>query len=244
MREEKKAERLRERALQVSDSEPRKALDLLVEATRKYPHTRVVTNTVVNDIIDIAEPNGFWDEAIAACVLAQKSKPDYRQDYALLERAFRLDKEGCHVEATEARLEQANQRVVWFGTLRYYGDKFTELGAHDRAWRLYNQAVVMALREKESPHMVRQSMARLLLKENRPGGAVEMMIAGICEIQELEDRVPQTLVTDLRKALRATGFNLRKARFRGVADEIVTACKNEGQRYAIELFHKRREEIG
>lgn len=220
--------------------DPRKALDLLWTVARTYPDTSTVTNYVLNDLISKARLAASWDEAIEACVLAQKLRPDLRESYAIQAQAFQLDKEGWHVEATEVRLKGASG---WYGDLRRFGDEFARLGAHDRAWRVYNQAAEAAVKDGQSPHSVRQAMAKLLLQEDTPDGAVEVILTGIYEAQKMTGKVPKSLLTDLRKALRVAGFNLRAEQYRGLADEIASVCTEKGKRHALKLFQAQKAEL-
>lgn len=185
--------------------------------------------------------NGFWDEAIEACALAQKLKPEHQEAYVLEARACGLDKEGKHVEATELRFVKETLHGKWYGTLRYFGERFAELGAHDRAWSLYNEAAGLAVKEGHSPHSVRQKMAKLLLKEGKPHTAVEILVDGICEAEQFADSLPKALVSDLRKMLKASGINLRLKRFHGLVDEIIAACKTKGRQTAIGIFYDHLE---
>jgi hypothetical protein len=54
-------------------------------------------------------------------------------------------------------------------------------------------------------------------------------------------KVPRSLLTDLGKALRAAGFNLRAEQFRGLADEIAGVCK--GAALALKRFEEREAEM-
>lgn len=231
---------LRQEAMWIQTEDPRMALDLLWAVAKKYPNSSTVRDYVVDDLIMTARLGAFWDDAIEACAVAQKAKPSFREHYVLEAQAFQLDKEGRHVEATEVRLKGSGG---WYGDLRYFGDEFARLGAHDRAWRVYNQAAEAAVKDRQSPHSVRQAMAKLLLKEDKPDRAVEMIITGIYEAQKVTGKVPKSLLTDLRKALRAAGFNLRAEQYRGLADEIASVCTEKGKRHALKLFQAQNAQL-
>jgi|GEM_PF-5994988 len=227
-------------AFSLLSTDPRKAIELLMAAARRYEHSLTVANLVLNDIIEIAGRRGFWDEAIWACQKAQELKPIHREAYAVQEKVCRLNKAGEHIEAIEVRMACARKRGDQMA-LRSCGDKLAQMGEHDRAWRAYNEAASMAMEQGYHLPSVRMSMAELLIKEGKPDAAVEILITGIYEAQKMSGRVPRMVEKDLRKALNAAGINLRLKRFRGFADEVIVACKTRGQQYAIELFHERRK---
>jgi uncharacterized protein with von Willebrand factor type A (vWA) domain len=243
MSNDDKANELRGKAMQVQSTNPRKALDLLVAITEEYSDTWTVANLVLDDIIGIARSNAFWDEAIEACSLAQNLKPSYREDYALEQQACQLDQQGDHLAATEVRLRKDTRRGKWSGTLGHYGDQFAQLGEHDKAWRLYNEAAILAIKEGRGSHSVRQKMAELLLKEDKPRTAVELLITGVHEAEQFGGKIPSTLVRALKKALRASGFNLRSAAFRGLADDLITICRTEGERPAADRFYQLADDL-
>lgn len=240
MSEEDRAQRLRDEAMLVQTSEPRRALDLLWTAVQQYPRTSTVRDRIIDDIIATARYAGFWDDATRACALAERVKPDFREHYSAEAKACMLDKEGRHIDATEVRLIKASG---WYGDLLRFGDEFARLGAHDRAWRVYNQAIAVASKDGVSPHTVRQAMARLLLKEEKPGRAVEVLISGISEAHMIKGKVPKNLAVDLRKALRAAGFDLRSEQFCGIDQEIIRVCETDGLRQALMCFQARLEEL-
>ena len=244
-----KANDIRHQALAIEHSNPRKAINLLVEAIKLYRDTWTVANVILDDVIRIGQANGYWDETIFACKMAQELKPEYRKSYSVTEKESCLLKDGRPAEALETRLAydiaDFKARKIGFLSpqLHRYGDRFTELGLHDRAWQLYNEAVAQAVAEKLSPHPIRQSMARLLLKENKPQSAVELLIAGICEATRFNTEIPNPLVKDLRKALNTSGLNLRLKSLRDLPEEIIAACKTKGEQSAIEVYHKCLAEI-
>jgi len=243
MNNDDKANELREKAMQMQSTNPREALDLLIAITEKYTDTWTVANLVLDDIIGIARSNAFWNEAIAACSLAQSLKPGYREDYALEQEACQLDQMGNHLAATEVRLRKDTRRGKWSGTLSYYADLFVHLEDHDRAWSLLDEAALLAIKEGRGSHSVRQKMADLLLKEGKSRTAVELLMTGVSEAERFGGKIPNTLVTALRKALRASGFNLRSTAFRGLADELITICRTESKQSAIDRFYKLADDL-
>jgi len=234
MSKDDSAYKLFERASNIQFSAPREALDILWEAVKLYPNTSTVTNYVLDSIIRIAEINKYWDEAIEACSIAQRLKHDYRKSYELESQACYLDKEGKRIEALEVRLKKETLHGKWYGTYRDFGDQFVNLGANDRAWRLYNEATTLAVKNGISPHTVRQSMANLLISEGKPNAAVEMLIIGISEAEQLNKKgVPKSLITALRKSLKAAG--VKDLSF---ANELAGICEAKGQDQAISIFRE------
>jgi len=225
---------LYEKALNIQFSTPKKALDLLWEAAQKYPNTLTVHNYVLDMLISIAQQNHFWDDAIRACSLAQQLKPDYQESYALEAEACQLDKDGKFIGALDKRFRKDTRYGKWFGTVRDYGNKFADLGAHDRAWKLYNEAIVIAVQDGTSPHTVRVSMANLLLKENNPIAAIEQLLVGICEAEQFAKKgAPKSLITSLRKALKIANLNSSE-----LTDKLVDRCKSKGQTEALALLRE------
>lgn len=246
--DEEIAERLRLDALEKIFDNPRQALVELTNTTNRFGDTWIVRNYVLDDIIELGKKLGSWDEAIQACRTAKKLKPSYREAYTAKEEEILLLKEGKPIEALRLRLAHERKRIdetgtgyIW-PTLHRFGNEFAKLGSHDEAWRLYNEAVIAAAVDGVSPHPICQSMADLLLNENKPNAAVEILITAICEADQY-DRVTTTLINDFRKALRAAGFNLRKKRFRSLPDEILQACTDKGRDTAVNLYRARRVEL-
>ena len=62
MEEEHAVDKLRKEALQIQLTEPRKALELLMDAAKIYPGAWAVANLILDDIIGIGRANGFWDD--------------------------------------------------------------------------------------------------------------------------------------------------------------------------------------
>ena len=121
--------------------------------------------------------------------------------------ACRLDKTGKSIEATEIRYKKDTLFGEWFGTVRDYGTKFAQLGANDRAWGLYNKAIVLAAKDNQSPHTVREAMATLLLSENKPTQAAELILVGIEEAEKYSKKgAPKSLTSFLKKILRVLGI--------------------------------------
>ena len=220
------------------------AYEASAERSAKHGKSWAVANLILDDALRIAKADGFWDEAMAACKRIQRIKPEYGKYYAAESRACRVDKKGKSIEATKERVARdrrpgpgfTGSRKDWspcYGALRHYADVFASLGA----WRLYNEAVVAPVRIGQSPHTTRQAMAKLMLKENRPDQAVEVLITGICEAEKwAEKRPPKSIKTEPRRALRASGLNED-----GLAEEIVSACKEQGERYARHLLNSRKK---
>jgi len=237
MSREDDAQLLRNRAMEVQFSDPGESLRILKEVIHKYPDTSTVTDNAVADIVSVCVVNRMWDEAIASCAIAQTIRPDHAEHYQLEADACRLMKEGREVEATELRLRKDTLYGQWFGTIRDYGDKFHTLGANDRAWRLYNEAARLAVSQRESPHTVRESMARFLLDENKPATAAEILITGMCEASRWAKRgIPKSLITLLKKALR-----LCRITDTPTFDTILEACKSDRHDQAISAFRIAKE---
>lgn len=235
MNDDDRARELRDKAMDLEYSDPEKALEILKQAARRYPKTLTVGNLVVDDIIRIAVALGNYDDAIEACKLGEKAKdghPDYQEDYRTEAQALRLEKDQRYVEATEIRFQKSNKYLETWGSYWTYGDKFADLGEHDRAWKLYSDAVRMAVKEGQSPHNVRVSMANLLLKEGKTQQAGKMIITGIDEANRFsKTSVPKKMVTQLNKILKSLGVKDKSK-----AIEISELCKAQGHKKAIELF--------
>lgn len=230
---ERKATALFDQALDLEFSEPLRALNLLKQAVRDYPQTLTVNNYVLDSIIRIAISNNLWDEAIEVCNLAQKLKPEYRDSYSLEAEACRLDKEGKRIEATEIRYKKDTFFGEWFGTVRNYGNKFAQLGDNDKAWAFYNKAVILAAKDNQSSHTVREAMAALLLSENESIQAAELILVGIEDAEKYSKKgAPKSLSTFLRKILRQLGIkDSRKA------EELVIEYKIHGKDEAMRLLN-------
>lgn len=224
-------------ARDIEDDEPRRAIDKLRAIAEKYPDPGATW--VPDEIIRIAEANEWWEEAAQAAERGAELKPSYREDYAASARAYRLREEGKDYEALEVLLEQRGARApVTARGYRYFAGEFAKIGAHDRAWRLYNQAIGKAGANKGVTHRIRRDMTDLLLKEDRPNQAVEMMITAFHEVGLLMDEDPPKVVEKyLRKALRAAGFNLHLQEHRDLPDRLIETCRSQGREAAIELFY-------
>jgi hypothetical protein len=232
MSPEDDAHRLRTRAMEIQSSDPRESLRLLMEVIHKYPDTLEVTNLVVSDIVSVCVNSRMWDEAIASCAIAQTIRPDSAEYYQLEADACRLMKEGREVQATELRLRHDTLSGQWFGTIREYGDKFHALGANDRAWQLYIDATRLAVSQQQSPHTVRESMARMLLDENKPATAVETLITGMCEASRWAKKgIPKSMIALLKRSLR-----LCRMTETPTFDAILDACKSDKHDQAISAF--------
>jgi len=230
---EQKATVLFDQALNLEFSEPLEALELLKQVVRDYPGTLTVNNYVLDSIIRIAVSNALWDEAIEGCNVAQSLKPEFKASYSLEAEACRLDKMGKRVEATEIRYKKDTLFGEWFGTVRDYGTKFAQLGANDEAWGLYNKAIVLSVKDNQSPHTVREAMAALLLSENKPIQAAELILLGIEEAEKYAKKgMPKSLSSFLRKNLRVLGI---KDAVR--AEELVNECKTRGKDKAVQLLY-------
>lgn len=218
-----------------ADTDPRKGLDLLWELVSKYPNTHTVQNLALDDIIQHSELHGFWDDAVESCLVAARLKPGYADQYRAKAQACRLSGEGRYVEALEVRFKAETKNHIWHGSVHRFADEFAHLGARDRAWELYNSAIALAVVDGDSPHRIRQSMANLLLKENKPSTAVEILIEGVCEAEQLAPAgAPKSMTTSIRKGLRAAGLKER-----GLAQKIVSACKAEGKERAVQILRER-----
>ena len=206
MNAEDAAWKLYQEAMEYAFSEPDKALSLLNQVIKKYPETSTTDSYAIDQIIMISTQNKQWDQAIHACEIAGKLKPDYRKSYKLEIEALKLEKASNLIGATEKRYQKETLSGEGYGTARDFGDKFASLGEHDRAWELYNRAVTLAIKQGKSPHSVRQSMANLLVSEGKTEQAIEIIITGIAEAKRYSKSVPKSLFTYLRKLLRQLGI--------------------------------------
>jgi hypothetical protein len=236
MSKDDEAFQLRQRAMELQSSDPKEALRILKDIIARYPRTRTVTDLVVDDIITVCTANRMWVQAVEACQTAQTIRPDNAPSYALEAKACRLDQEGRAVDATEARLEKDTLHGRWFGTLRTYGDLFASLGANDRAWALYHEAVSLALAERKSPHATRESMASLLLTEGKPDQAAETLIEGVCEATRFSRTgAPKSLTASLKRSLEACGIPDQ-----AIFTTILKQCESTSAEKATETFRKAR----
>jgi tetratricopeptide (TPR) repeat protein len=237
MNADDRARELRQEAMDLEYSDPEKAMKILKQVVKDYTNTLTVGNLVVDDIIRIAVAIGNYDDAIEACTLGVKAKdghPNYQEDYRMEAQALKFEKEQRYVEATEIRFQKSIKYLETWGSYWTYGDKFADLGELDRAWKLYNDAVRMAVKEGQSPHNVRVSMANLLLKENKTEQAGKMIITGIDEANRFSKTgVPKKMITQLNKILKSLGVKDRSK-----SAEISELCKAQGSDKAIEIFEK------
>lgn len=239
MRREDKAMEMVNAARAIEDDDPRQAIEKLKLVAQEYPDTWAARNPAINDIISIAEANEWWGEAAQAAERGAKQKPLYTEDYDLSARAYRLREEGREYEALEVPLERRKaQGASSPGIYRHFANEFAKIGAHDRAWRLYNQAIGKAGEERVPTHRIRRDMADLPLKEDKPNHAVETMITAFHEAKLLMDKDPPKVVEKhLRKALRAAGINLRLQAYRDLPDRLIETCESQGREAAVELFY-------
>jgi tetratricopeptide (TPR) repeat protein len=217
MDKEEIAEKLRNQALEIQGTNPQGALILLQNVMREYKDTYTVINLVCDDVIQLAKHLKQYDEAIEACHESIELRPDYRESFLDEIKACHLDKQGKQIEATDVRLASARkpgpffvgnpiEYYPYYTTLRYFADIYANLGAHDKAWSLYNEAVINAVRDGQSPHSIRQSMASLLIDENKILQAIEILLVGIYEANKWKKVVPKAIISDLNKALKVVGI--------------------------------------
>lgn len=223
-------------------AEPRETLERLKSIVDKHQDTLTVRNYVIPDIIGIAQTNEWWDEAAETAELATTLKPQYRESYEMEAHAFRLHNEGEHYEALEVLF--AASGLHRSPRYREFANRFAEIGAHDRAWTLFNEAIGEAYEEGWRTHTIRFGMTELLLKEGKPDAAVEMMITTIHEAELIHGDSPKVAERHLRKALRAAGFNLRLKKHRKLPGRLIETCKLEGERAAVDLFYAWKETGG
>jgi hypothetical protein len=167
MRDDPKADKLHAKTQEYEYSDPLKAIQLLKEIVRDYKDSYTVSNYVISDILRISISNQYWDEAIGICMIAQELYPDMKKWYAMEIKACQLEQKNKFIEAIEVRFEQDSMRGKYSYFNRVYGDKLLKLGAHDKAWKLYNDGIILASKERISSHQIRQSMAKLLFKEKK-----------------------------------------------------------------------------
>ncbi|NJN99993.1 MAG: hypothetical protein HC875_40730, partial [Anaerolineales bacterium] len=215
---------------------PLTSINLLKQVIEKFPDTWTAANLVLDDIIDIATSNKLWDEAIEACIKAESVKPSYKQSYMLQAEACRLFKAGKELQAIEVLFKKDTLHGKWSGTICSYGDKFARLGARDKAWQLYNEAVGLAVKEGKSPHSIRESMATFLIEEKKLGQAVEILIYGASEALPLikKGELPKSYISSLKKALKIAGIiNIGE-----LLEEILIDCRNLTPEIAVAKFRK------
>jgi hypothetical protein len=231
---ENEAEKLRMQAFQVEKQDPSGAAQLLMRAAKKYPDAYVTQNLLFDDIIQLCRRIGEWDNAIWACQQAQTYKGDYKEAYVIEENACRLEKQGKHKQALELQLAYERKRgSANYLIFHHFAGQFADSGDNDKAWHLYNEAVIDAAKSERSPHIIRQAMANLLLKEGKPYQAVETLIQGIMEAEKWATKgAPQSLVANLKRALKQCGLEDAV-----LVDKIVVTCKMKGAKRAIDLFN-------
>ena len=170
-----------------------------------------------------------WDLAIITCKKAIIHIPEDKKYWELDLEACNLSKNNKPYEALEIWLKRYTLNYRDSYTLHSYANKFAEIGAHDRAWGLYNEATGLAWSEGRSLHLIRESMADLLFKENKPFSAAENLIIGIEEAEKLNNNgTPKSTMTKLKKALKMAGFSEPL-----LADQLYMICKKQGHEKAI-----------
>ncbi len=241
MDDETKATQLRLKALMLERTNPGEGLAKLKQVVKGFPKSSTVGHLVLDDIIRIAPESGSWRDAIEACARGQKLRPDRADDFAAEAEACELDKQGKHIEATEVRLKSATRQGERGTILRQYGDAFARLGAGDRAGELYKRGLELTAQEQAPTHAFRQRMADLLIEEEKPREAVEMLITGVRESADQSDEIPRVLVVAMRKCLKAIGFDKESGERNELADDLVALCRDKGEKQALERFSQAAE---
>jgi len=152
MTSEKSIDKARERAFKLEgDDKAKQAMSLLMRVAEQNPNSWTVQNLICDDILRIGKQNGYWDEVVLFCrqqAEHRRSDPEGFEYFTVEGRAGILDKEARHIEAIELRADYARKwPLPYGGRMEAYADKLVELGAHDQAWRLCNEAVALTLRE-------------------------------------------------------------------------------------------------
>ena len=207
MKSEDLAQELCDKSWQCEQSDPQKAISILKEAIRKYPKTFTVHNYVVPSILRISVSNKLWDEAFEICDIALRLYPDESEWWHLEKSACKLENDDREIDALEIRLIQANLVGEYSLTFQRFGDKYLVLGLKDKAWELYNKAILLSAKEGRSPHQIRVSMAKLLQREDKNKQALEMLLFGIEEAEKYNKKgTPKALLLELKRGLTKSGI--------------------------------------
>lgn len=235
---------LRSEAIELEDSDPAKAVQIYLRIADEYPDTWTFHNLVLDDMTRLAEANGrWWEETIKAIEVGINHRPSDVHETRL--RRARLKSEGKYFEALESEFENVVSRVDDANTYWGYGRQFAQLDdprAHDRAWGLYNKAVGLSAKEGRSPHSIRRDMAAMLMDEDKPSNAVQMLILSISEAKMFGESWPKVLERELRKAMRADGINLRLSSYRELPKAIIEAAEKQGYEAAVALYQDWRKQ--
>jgi len=244
---ESRATSLRDEAIGLEKRDPARAMELYVQAAREYADTWTVQNLVVDDAGHLAQVHdSWWSEAIQIVERVLAADPDGASVHTGRLHKLRLKSQGKHFEALDEEYQEVLPRIDGSGGLWGYARQFAEIPdprAHDRAWYLYNKAAGMSAKAGQSPHNIRRDMADQLLAEGKAGQAVEMLITGWSEARMFGESTPKSMLTQLKKAMRADGFNLRLARFRELRDKLSAAARKQGREAAVQLYRDRKREV-
>jgi tetratricopeptide (TPR) repeat protein len=217
-------------------SDPKKALQILREAVNKYKSTFSVHNYVIPSIFRICVTNQYWDDAIDTCKVARVLYPDESEYWQLDMESCEYKKKGEPIKALETSLKRDSLRGKFSYVFHHYGSEFAKLGARDRAWQLYNQAILLTATEKTSPHLIRESMADFLLAENKPFSAAEILIFGINEAEKYnKNGTPKTTISKLSKSLKKAGL-----KDPDLPNKLFEICKKQGKQKALDYLKEKK----
>lgn len=178
----------------------------------------------------------LWDEAIFVASKGIEFFPEDKKWYDYEIKIIELNKSGDIPGAIDTELERWINDGERSGAYKWAGDRFFEIGMHDKAWGHYNHASQLAVVEGFSPHAIRQSMAKLLIKEKRYSTAVEIVIAGICEAERLNDKgSPKSMIALLKRVLKLEGIYEEFMEMK-----VYETCKTKGLDAALSLIKQRR----
>lgn len=218
-------------------SEVEERLQYISKFIDSYSDEISLHNYVIPDILRYTKSSALWAEAIHVAKKARSLYPDNTKWYDIEIQICEFERDGNNEAALEATLAQLTLRGKYSSTFLWAGDRFAELGLRDRAWALYNRAIELAALEERSPHLIRASMVKLLIKEKRFSTAVDIAIAGICEAERLnKSGAPKSMIALLRRVLKGAGYSRTD-----LADQIHAKSKSGGKQAAKSLLEAERD---
>lgn len=217
-------------AMEIYSNNPLESLKLLKEIADEYPDTFTVHNYVIPNILILAQSHELWNEAIAICEKAIIFYPSSKSWWETEKKAIEFDKLGKKLDGLEIRFSRDPK---YSSAYVRYGNRFLELGANDRAWGVFNEAIGLAAKEHSSPHNIRQAMAKMVYKEKKYVDAMVLILKAICEAWECNKQIiPQSLISDLKKYQKANGLTDN-----GFFEDVINICKSNGFEKANLFFH-------
>jgi len=193
-------------------------------------------NYTMPNMLRETESRNLWDEAIFIASKGMKLFPEDKQWYEYEIKILEHKKSGDKASAINVNLERWVLDGDRSSAYHWAGDRFLEIGMHDRAWELYNRAIELAAIESYSPHTIRQSMTKLLIKEERYSTAIDIVIAGICEAEKLNKKgSPKSMLSLLKRVLKLDGIYKD-----GLEKYLYELCKSKGMKRAKSYLKKQR----